>query len=96
MDNIEHVNAGEKETKEGSKENFIFCPFPHGLGKESATRKKREKSSATTYHEGSTFRLVLGYSCQKDNERNGKSHKEGMIWQRRDLFSSACTPEGDG
>jgi hypothetical protein len=43
MDNIEHVNAGEKKTKEGSKQNFIFCPFPHGLGKELATRKKKRK-----------------------------------------------------
>jgi hypothetical protein len=47
MDNIENVNAGKKKTKEGSKHNFIFCPFPHGLGKDSATRKKRENSSAT-------------------------------------------------
>jgi hypothetical protein len=44
MDNIEHVNAGEKKTKEGSKQNFIFCPFPHGLGRESVTRKKKEKT----------------------------------------------------
>jgi hypothetical protein len=44
MDNVEHVNAGEKKTKEeGSKQNFIFCPFPHGLGKESATPEKKRK-----------------------------------------------------
>jgi hypothetical protein len=55
MDNIEHVNAGKKKTKEGGKQNLIFCPFPRGLGKELATQKERENSSATTYHEGSTF-----------------------------------------
>jgi hypothetical protein len=37
------VNAGEKKANEGSKQNFIFCPFPRGLGKESATRKKKRK-----------------------------------------------------
>jgi hypothetical protein len=37
------VNAGKRKTKEGSKQNFISCPFPHGLGKESATRKQEKK-----------------------------------------------------
>jgi hypothetical protein len=85
-----------KRQKKEAKRTSYSAHFHMALEKSRRLDKKREKSSATTYHEGSTFRLVLGYSCQKDNERNGKSHKEGMIWQRRDLFSSACTPEGDG
>ena len=38
------INDGKRETKDGSKHNFISCPFPHALGPETATRKQEKKA----------------------------------------------------
>jgi hypothetical protein len=40
---IDHMNDGERKIKDGSKQTFVSCPFPHALGKEMATQKQEKK-----------------------------------------------------
>jgi hypothetical protein len=86
----------QEKVKRRKQVELHILPISTWPWKRVGDSKIREKSSTTTYDGGSTFRFVMGYSCQEDNKRNGKPHKEGIIWQRRDLFSRACTPEGNG
>jgi hypothetical protein len=56
--------------KDRSKQNFILsCPFPCALGKDTMTQKPEKKSSTATCYKGSTFQLVLGYSCWEENKK---------------------------
>jgi hypothetical protein len=34
--------------KNGSKQTFVSCPFPHALGKEMATQKQEKKKKGAT------------------------------------------------
>jgi hypothetical protein len=52
---IDHMNDVERKMKDRSKQNFISCPFPCALGKDTTTQKPEKKSSNATCYKGSTF-----------------------------------------